>query len=137
MPGVPERTHGVVKMVNGFEWRRYLVFFDNGVKLGSLDSSVLVRPKHWHRWCQDREVIATEIEARLRAEVDEQESLLASLNAPASDSAVASTVEETPEESADDESEAGGVSDDVSRLLDKLPEHLRERSRQAKERLSS
>jgi len=141
MPGVPERTPGVVKMVNGFEWRRYLVFFGNGVKLGSLDRSALVRPKHWHRWCRDREVIAAEIEARLQAEVDEQASLQASLNAPASDAAVVSAGDQAAEEPADAGSgtgdEAGGaVSADASRLLDKLPEHLRERSRLAKERLS-
>lgn len=44
---MPEGTKGKVKLVNGFEWRRYWVFFDNGVELGSLDNHDLVRPAHW------------------------------------------------------------------------------------------
>lgn len=47
LPGVPEGTKGKVKLVNGFEWRRYWVFFDNGVELGQLDNNDLVRPAHW------------------------------------------------------------------------------------------
>ena len=41
---VPAGTPGKVKLVNGFEWTRYWVFFDNGEKLGSIDGSKLVRP---------------------------------------------------------------------------------------------
>ncbi len=35
--GVPEGTKGKVLLVNGFEWIRYRVLFDNGVDIGTLD----------------------------------------------------------------------------------------------------
>jgi len=41
LPGVPEGTHGRVKLANGFAWKRYWVSFDNGVDHGSLDRSKL------------------------------------------------------------------------------------------------
>lgn len=47
LPGVPEGTKGKVKVVNGIDWLRYWVFFDNGVDLGQLDANDLVRPAHW------------------------------------------------------------------------------------------
>jgi len=50
LPGVPQGTKGKVKVVNGLEWRRYWVFFDNGVELGQLDENDLVRPAHWDDW---------------------------------------------------------------------------------------
>lgn len=34
---VPEGTKGKVLLVNGFEWIRYRVLFDNGEDIGSLD----------------------------------------------------------------------------------------------------
>lgn len=143
LPGVPERTPGVVKMVNGFEWRRYMVFFENGVQLGSLDGSALVRPKHWRRWCEDKDRIAAKIAARLEAEATEQENLLASLNAEEDDAAVASAGEAIAEESLVGVSDSGTApiedaasSAETTRLLEMLPEHLRERSRLARERLS-
>ena len=139
LPGVPERTPGVVKLVNGFQWRRYLVFFDNGVQLGSLDRSALVRPKHWQRWLKDRETLAEQIAARIQAEAAEQETLLASLNAPEAEREAAAEAEpaagsEPAAEAAADTSSAGG-DPDKDRLLAMLPEHLRERSQLARARL--
>lgn len=77
LPGVPERTGGKIKMVSGFEWQRYWVFFDNGVQLGSLDGSALLRPHHWERWRSEREEVMAEMQARMEAAVAEQEALLA------------------------------------------------------------
>ncbi|MGH9113038.1 MAG: hypothetical protein ACRDZN_12200 [Acidimicrobiales bacterium] len=45
LPGVPSGTQGRVYLVDGFTWTRYRVLFDNGVDIGSLDGSVLARPK--------------------------------------------------------------------------------------------
>ena len=39
--GVPEGTEGTVSVVNGFEWVRYWVRFDNGVSLGSINRKAL------------------------------------------------------------------------------------------------
>ena len=47
LPGVPEGTAGRVMVVNGLTWKRYWVFFDNGVNLGSIDHTALVRAKQW------------------------------------------------------------------------------------------
>lgn len=77
LPGVPERTGGKIKMVSGFEWQRYWVFFDNGVHLGSLDGSALLRPHHWERWRSEREDVMAEMQARMEAAVAEQEVLQA------------------------------------------------------------
>ena len=41
---VPEGTEGKVSLVNGFEWIRYWVRFDNGVTLGSIDRKRLATP---------------------------------------------------------------------------------------------
>ncbi|HEX5366058.1 MAG TPA: hypothetical protein VFW63_05270 [Acidimicrobiales bacterium] len=45
LPGVPQGTTGRVLLVDGFTWTRYRVLFDNGVDVGSLDGSVLARPR--------------------------------------------------------------------------------------------
>ena len=55
LPGVPEGTKGKVKLVNGLSWTRYWVFFENGVDLGSIDNSVLVRAKDWEAYKARRE----------------------------------------------------------------------------------
>jgi len=70
--GVPEGTQGKVKLINGVDWIRYWVFFDNGVDLGSVDGERLVRPQHWRQFKLDRE-------QRLR---DEEEAKLRALTAP-------------------------------------------------------
>lgn len=41
--GVPEGTHGVVKVANGLTWARYWVQFDNGEWVGSVSAADLVR----------------------------------------------------------------------------------------------
>jgi hypothetical protein len=45
LPGVPAGTRGRVYLVDGFTWTRYRVLFANGVDIGSIDGSVLARPK--------------------------------------------------------------------------------------------
>jgi hypothetical protein len=49
LPGVPKGTKGRVTLKNGFRWIRYRVEFENGVGIGSLDRSQLVRAKDWER----------------------------------------------------------------------------------------
>ena len=44
LPGVPSGTQGRVMLANGFEWRRYVVLFDNGVELNGLDARHLEPP---------------------------------------------------------------------------------------------
>jgi hypothetical protein len=51
---VPEGTKGVVKLVNGFAWTRYWVFFENGIQMGSIDGSKLVRVAHWEEYKRRR-----------------------------------------------------------------------------------
>lgn len=141
LPGVPERTGGKIKMVNGFEWQRYWVFFDNGVQLGSLDGSALLRPHHWERWRSEREKVMAEMKARMEAAVAEQEALLElaenpesappAAELPASDSEAGAN-----DTSADEASTAGSAaSGEAAALLEKLPDHLVERSRLARARL--
>ena len=163
LPGVPERTGGKIKMVNGFEWQRYWVFFDNGVQLGSLDGSALLRPHHWERWRGEREEVMAEMKARMEAAVAEQEALLELAENP--ESAAAELPASSSEDAASDASvgtEAGTVagstagsaagsaeasageaapsaeaapSGEAAALLAKLPDHLVERSRLARTRL--
>lgn len=157
LPGVPERTGGKIKMVSGFEWQRYWVFFDNGVQLGSLDGSALLRPHHWDRWRSEREDVMAEMQARMEAAVAEQEALQAMAEGddttqPAGGEGADSTGDETGGGEAGGSgagSEAGGsaagganavdssttASDEATALLAKLPEHLVERSRSARARL--
>lgn len=45
--GVPRGTKGKVKLINGVTWKRYWVFFENGVQRGSIDGSSLVRASEW------------------------------------------------------------------------------------------
>ena len=164
LPGVPERTGGKIKMVSGFEWRRYWVFFDNGVQLGSLDGSALLRPHHWERWRTEREDVMSEMQARMEAAVAEQEALLAMAEDDQSalpESAAAAAAGGGGDGTGDDAgggeeagggnagSDAGGsaaggadaassgtgASGEAAALLAKLPEHLVERSRSARARL--
>ena len=140
LPGVPERTGGKVKMVNGFEWQRYWVFFDNGVQLGSLDGSALLRPHHWERWRGEREEVMAEMKARMEAAVAEQEALLELAENPES----AAPAAELPESESDADADAAETragdseaapSGETAALLAKLPDHLVERSRLARTRL--
>lgn len=52
---VPEGTEGRVMLSNGVDWIRYWVSFDNGVDMGSLDRSKLVRVDEWDQYLVDRE----------------------------------------------------------------------------------
>ena len=136
---------GKVKMVNGFEWQRYWVFFDNGVQLGSLDGSALLRPHHWERWRGEREEVMAEMKARMEAAVAEQEALLelaenpesaapaAELPASSSEDAASDAVADAAETGAGDSGTA--ASGEAAALLAKLPDHLVERSRLARTRL--
>ena len=155
LPGVPERTGGKIKMVNGFEWQRYWVFFDNGVQLGSLDGSALLRPHHWERWRGEREEVMAEMKARMEAAVAEQEALLELAENPESAAAELPASAELPESESEDAAsdasagpEAGSAagsaeasagesapSGEAAALLAKLPDHLVERSRLARTRL--
>ena len=144
LPGVPERTGGKIKMVNGFEWQRYWVFFDNGVQLGSLDGSALLRPQHWERWRGEREEVMAEMKARMEAAVAEQEALLELAENPESAAAELPASAELPESDSDADADAPetGASDsgaaasgETAALLAKLPDHLVERSRLARTRL--
>lgn len=148
LPGVPERTGGKIKMVSGFEWQRYWVFFDNGVQIGSLDGSALLRPHHWERWRSEREDVMAEIETRMEAAVAEQEALLAlaesgetaqpeSAALPAGGGTDADESDGTGSETGGAAAEDAGAaaSDEATALLAKLPEHLVERSRSARARL--
>ena len=141
LPGVPERTGGKIKMVNGFEWQRYWVFFDNGVQLGSLDGSALLRPHHWERWRSEREKVMAEMKARMEAAVAEQEALLELAENPESAAPAAELPASDSEAGANDapadEASAAGsaASGEAAALLEKLPDHLVERSRLARARL--
>ena len=141
LPGVPERTGGKIKMVNGFEWQRYWVFFDNGVQLGSLDGSALLRPHHWERWRSEREKVMAEMKARMEAAVAEQEALLELAEnpeaaAPAAELPASDSEAGANDASADEASAAGSAaSGEAAALLEKLPDHLVERSRLARARL--
>lgn len=115
LPGVPVGTLGKIKMINGFSWVRYWVFFDNGVEMGSIDGSQLVRPEHWERFKLERdERIAREAEAAERA--------------AAGESAAAST-----EAGAD--AAAIDPNDPLAALIAQVPPHLIERSAAARVRL--
>ena len=54
IPGVPVGTKGKVFLVDGITWIRYRVLFDNGVEIGSLNRSVLMRRKEWDELEQER-----------------------------------------------------------------------------------
>jgi hypothetical protein len=47
LPGVPAGTAGNVYLVDGLTWIRYLVAFENGVEIGSLDRDVLATRDEW------------------------------------------------------------------------------------------
>lgn len=58
LPGVPAGTRGRVYLVNGFTWTRFRVLFDNGVDIGSIDGSVLARPKDYEAALERRRAAA-------------------------------------------------------------------------------
>lgn len=113
LPGVPQGTIGKIKVINGFAWIRYWVFFDNGVDLGQLDTDELVRPEHWDHFFEQKEL--AEEQARVAAEA-----LAAGAAAPAG---------------GDDDAAAADPNDPLARLRALVPAHLLERSAAARARL--
>lgn len=113
LPGVPAGTTGKVKVINGFDWQRYWVFFDNGVDLGQLDNGELVRPQHWDHYFEQQ---AIEAERAAKA-------------AQASQSATADG------DGAAGADAAADPNDPLARLRALVPAHLLERSAQARARL--
>ena len=109
---VPAGTSGKVKLVNGFEWTRYWVFFDNGEKLGSIDGSKLVRPRHLDAW-----------EARQAAAAE------------AAEQAAATGTAELAGTGSDDGGDGAAASGSVSGV--QVPPHLLERSSAARARLGA
>jgi hypothetical protein len=49
MKGVPAGTPGKVILVQGLTWIRYWVWFDNGLRVGTLDRSKLMTLDEWAR----------------------------------------------------------------------------------------
>jgi hypothetical protein len=62
LPGVPRGTGGRVLLVAGFTWTRYRVAFENGRDIGSIDGSVLCRPKDYEAALAQREEAAAAAE---------------------------------------------------------------------------
>ena len=59
MKGVPLGTTGKVIHVQGLSWIRYWVWFDNGIRLGTIDRSKLATAREWeHRLNGTAEVVA-------------------------------------------------------------------------------
>lgn len=114
LPGVPARSAGKVKMVSGFTWRRYWVFFENGVQIGSLDSHQLVRPDDWNHFVAAK--AAREAAAAAAAEA-------AAANG----------------DNGDDAGAADGATDDspAAKLRAMVPAYLLERSATARARLGA
>ena len=115
LPGVPAGTEGKIKVINGFDWVRYWVFFDNGVDLGQLDGDEIVRPYHWDDW---RDAKEAEAEAAARAAE-------AAANAAAGGG-----------EAAAGAADAGDANDPLAALRAMVPAHLLERSAAARARLT-
>lgn len=106
-PGVPQGTKGRVYLVNGFAWERYRVLFENGTDVGSIDGSMLARPKQFDE----------ALERRSRA----AEAAEAVTDEGAGDGAAAAA--------------AGGESKVVNGVT--VPPHLLDRSKRARERLAA
>jgi len=113
LPGVPEGTEGKVKVINGFSWKRYWVFFENGVEMGQLDEDELVRPYHWDEFFEQK--AAAEERARAAAE------------AAAKGESVAAA--------GGDAAAAADPNDPLARIRALVPPHLLERSAAARARL--
>lgn len=115
LPGVPKGTTGKIKVINGFTWTRYWVFFENGVDLGQLDTQELVRPEHWDHFFEQKAL--AEERAAKAAEA------AANGAAPATDGGGTS----------------GGAdadpNDPLARIRAMVPPHLLERSAAARARL--
>lgn len=105
--GVPEGTRGKVAVADGVTWHRYWVRFDNGVMLGFVHESQLVKAKRYESYKQERR---------------EAERAGAS-SAPAAES----SLDSEPEAATD---AGGSTAEGVA-----VPEHLLARSKAARDRL--
>jgi hypothetical protein len=54
LPGIPAGTKGKVMLVDGINWIRYRVLFDNGVERGTIDGKYLTSRKDWDRAAAER-----------------------------------------------------------------------------------
>jgi hypothetical protein len=52
--GVPMGTTGKVIQVQGLTWTRYWVWFDNGIRMGTLDRSKLATLDEWFSRADDK-----------------------------------------------------------------------------------
>jgi hypothetical protein len=114
LPSVPKGTAGKVKLINGIDWIRYWVFFDNGVDLGSVDGNDLVRPRHVAWWQAE--------EARRAAEAEKA----------AKAAAAGAVAPPGGGDASGDGGDSGG-----SALKSMVPAHLLERSKAARQRLGA
>ena len=110
--GVPEGTHGVVKVANGLTWARYWVQFDNGEWVGSVDAAKVVPRGEWATY----KVRRAEEAVRRAAEAER------AADAPPADEAAAG--------GGDDGGEA------LSGPASRIPAHIVERSRAARARFA-
>ena len=113
LPGVPQGTVGKVKVINGFTWTRYWVFFDNGVDMGQLDANDLVRPQHWDYFFEQKELAAERALAAAEAAANGTEATDAGAGAAA----------------------AADPNDPLARIRALVPPHLLERSAAARARM--
>jgi hypothetical protein len=112
MRRVPEGTAGQVKMVNGLDWMRAWVSFDNGVWLGSISLDKLVPEDDWEDFKVRRVEEATMAEQRKEQAAAAAEATAALVAAGATDTA-------------------------ASAAASKVPAHLLERSRAARARIEA
>lgn len=114
LPGVPEKTKGKIKVINGFKWTRYWVFFENGVELGQLDADEIVRPQHWDHFFEQKAL--------------EEERAKAAAEAAAKGEEAAAT-------GGGGDAAAADPNDPLARIRAMVPPHLLERSAAARARL--
>ncbi|HET6834321.1 MAG TPA: hypothetical protein VFH30_10655 [Acidimicrobiales bacterium] len=106
LPRVPAGTKGRVYLVEGFTWTRYRVLFENGADIGSLDGSVLARPRDFKSALERRDQAA----------------------------AAAEEAADEVEAAADEGTAVAGEEKTVNGVA--VPAHLLDRSKRARERLS-
>jgi hypothetical protein len=112
LPGVPEGTHGIVALVNGWDpWVRYHVLWDNGVGMGSINRPHLAPAKDYDDLVEKRR------EAIESGAFDETEA------------------DEAAAAEGGDEAALGGEAPVVNGVS--IPPHLIERSAAARKRLGA
>ena len=109
--GVPEGTTGKVKVIDGLDWLRAWVEFDNGVWMGSISADKLVPVDDWEDFKVRRVQEAEEAERR------KEEAAAAPAAAPAE--------------------AGGGDAPSPSGAASKVPAHLLDRSKSARARIEA